>query len=81
MVSLVIGVNQLSKGLKNWRLWVLLVLATILFIIFVRISKRSTSKILDLSVFEDRAFIFGACAYFLLQFINIGVSFVLPNYI
>lgn len=81
MVSLVIGVNQLSKGLKNWRLWVLLVLAAILFIIFVRISKRSTSKLLDLSVFEDRAFIFGACAYFLLQFINIGVSFVLPNYI
>lgn len=81
MVSLVIGVNQLSKGLKNWRLWVLLVLATILFMLFVKISKRSTSKLLDLSVFEDKAFIFGACAYFLLQCINIGVSFVLPNYI
>lgn len=81
MVSLVIGVNQLSKGLKNWRLWVLLVLAAILFILFIRISKRSTSKLLDLSVFEDKGFIFGACAYFLLQFINIGVSFVLPNYI
>ena len=81
MVSLVIGVNQLSKGLKNWRLWVLLILAAILFILFVRISKRSTSKLLDLSVFEDRTFIFGACAYFLLQFINIGTSFVLPNYV
>lgn len=41
------GINQLSKGLKNWCLWVLLVLAAILFIIFVRISKRSTSKLLD----------------------------------
>lgn len=81
LVSLVIGVNQLSKGLKNWHLWTLLAIAAVLFVLFVVISKRSTSKLLDLAVFEDKAFIFGACAYFLLQFINIGVSFVLPNYI
>lgn len=81
LVSLVIGVNQLSKGLKNWRLWTLLAIAAVLFALFVVISKRSTSKLLDLAVFEDKAFIFGSCAYFLLQFINIGVSFVLPNYI
>lgn len=81
LVSLVIGVNQLSKGLKNWLLWVLLALAVVLFALFVLISKKSNSKLLNLTVFEDKAFIFGACAYFLLQFINIGVSFVLPNYI
>lgn len=81
LVSLVIGVNQLSKGLQNWRLWGLLILTVVLFILFVTISKRSTRKLLDLKVFEDKAFVFGAFAYFLLQFINIGVSFVLPNYI
>lgn len=81
MVSLVIGVNQLSKGLQNWRLWGLLILTVLLFISFVIISKKSTRKLLDLQVFEDKAFVFGAFAYFLLQFINIGVSFVLPNYI
>lgn len=78
LVSLVIGVNQLSKGLQNWRLWGLLILTVVLFILFVTISKRSTRKLLDLKVFEDKAFVFGAFAYFLLQ---IGVSFVLPNYI
>ena len=36
---------------------------------------------LDLAVFKQKAFIFGALAYFLLQFINIGTSFVLPNYV
>ena len=81
LVSLVIGVNQLSKGLQNWRLWGLLILTVLLFISFVIISKKSTRKLLDLQVFEDKAFVFGAFAYFLLQFINIGVSFVLPNYI
>lgn len=81
LVSSVIGVNQLSKGLQNWRLWGLLILTVVLFILFVTISKRSTRKLLDLKVFEDKAFVFGAFAYFLLQFINIGVSFVLPNYI
>ena len=81
LISLVVGVNQLSKGLKNRQFWLLLALTIILFILFVAISKKSSRRLLDLAVFENKAFIFGAAGYFLLQFINIGVSFVLPNYI
>lgn len=80
-VSLTIGVNQISHGLANWKLWGLLLLAGILFYTFAKLSKKSTKKLLDLAVFKQKAFIYGALAYFLLQFINIGTSFVLPNYV
>ncbi len=48
---------------------------------FVKLSKWSSKKLLNLEVFKQKAFIYGALAYFLLQFNNIGISFVLPNYI
>lgn len=79
-VSLTMGINQLSKGLTNWKLWTLLLLSIILLYIFVQVSKRSDKKLLNLAVFKQKAFIYGALAYFLLQLINIGTSFVLPNY-
>lgn len=80
-ICLTLGVNQISKGLKNWKLWLLLALAIIFFGTFVKLSQKSDKKLLDLAVFHDRAFLFGSAAYFLLQFINIGISFVLPNYV
>lgn len=80
-ISLTIGVNQISHGFANWKLWGLLILAGLLFYIFAKLSKKSNKKLLDLTVFKEKAFIYGALAYFLLQFINIGTSFVLPNYV
>lgn len=80
-ITLTLGVNQISNGFANPALWLLLIATVILFWLFVRISKKSAKKLLDLAVFKQKAFVFGALAYFLLQFNNIGISFVLPNYI
>lgn len=80
-ITLTLGVNQISNGLANPLLWILLVITIILFWLFVKISQKSSKKLLDLAVFKQKAFVFGALAYFLLQFNNIGISFVLPNYI
>ena len=80
-ITLTLGVNQINHGLKNITLWLLLLTSAILFYIFIIVSKKSKKKLLDLAVFKQKAFIFGALAYFLLQFINIGTSFVLPNYV
>lgn len=79
-VSLTVGVNQVSRGLANWRLWFFLVLTVALFYLFAQVSKKSNKKLLDLTVFKQKAFIYGFISYFSLQFINIGTSFVLPNY-
>lgn len=80
-ITLTLGVNQISNGFTNPLFWILLLITVILLFIFVKLSKRSTKKLLDLAVFKQEAFIWGALAYFLLQFNNIGISFVLPNYI
>lgn len=79
-ISLVLGVTQISNGLKNWALWGLLLFSVLFFYLFAQASKRSKRKLLNLDVFKSKAFIYGAIAYFLLQFLNIGSSFVLPNY-
>lgn len=80
-ITLTVGVNQISNGLANPLLWILLIATVLLVWIFVKLSKRSSKKLLNLDVFKQKAFIYGALAYFLLQFNNIGISFVLPNYI
>ena len=80
-IMLTLGVNQISNGLANPLLWILLVVTALLIWSFVKLSQKSSKKLLDLAVFKQKAFVFGALAYFLLQFNNIGISFVLPNYI
>jgi MFS family permease len=76
----------------NWR-WIFVFVTIFALIAFVagtpvigkyhdlKLSQKSSKKLLDLAVFKQKAFVFGALAYFLLQFNNIGISFVLPNYI
>ncbi|MCT7740375.1 MAG: MFS transporter, partial [Lactobacillus crispatus] len=80
-ITLTLGVNQISNGFANPLMWILLIVTAILIWLFVRLSKKSSKKLLDLAVFKQKAFVYGALAYFLLQFNNIGISFVLPNYI
>lgn len=80
-VSLTMMINQISNGLKNWLFWLLLLVTIILFTVFIKISQKSNKKLLNLAVFKQKGFIYGVLAYLLLQFINIGTSFVLPNYI
>lgn len=80
-ITLTLGVNQISNGLANPLLWILSVVTALLIWSFVKLSQKSSKKLLDLAVFKQKAFVFGALAYFLLQFNNIGISFVLPNYI
>lgn len=80
-ITLTVGVNQISNGIANPLLWILLITTVLLICLFVKLSKSSSKKLLNLAVFKQKAFVYGALAYFLLQFNNIGISFVLPNYI
>lgn len=81
LLCLTLGLNQISKGFSDLWLWVLLILAGILLWLYTKFTKHSKRKLLDLTVFRSSTFIYGIIIYFLLQFINIGTSFVLPNYI
>lgn len=80
MIFLVISLNQVSSG--HLHLFLLLLLVAIFaFIYFYYHTQKIKNKFLNLDVFENKAFIWGILAYFLLQLVNIGISFVLPNYL
>lgn len=81
LVILTLSLNQVGRGWRQWQLWVGLLVSVICFVLFKKSSDHSAKKLLDLRVFQHSVFIFGILPYFLLQFLNIGISFVLPNYI
>jgi EmrB/QacA subfamily drug resistance transporter len=81
LVLTTLSLNQVGRGWRQWQLWTGLAIAAILFYLFKQSSDHSSKKLLDLRVFKHPLFLFGILPYFLLQFINIGVSFVLPNYV
>lgn len=80
LLCLSLALNRLSFGLVQVELWLLLTLSFVFGFLFVVNSKKSEKRLFDLRLFKNRAFLAGTAAYFLLQFINIGISFVLPNF-
>lgn len=80
-ITLTLAANQISNGFGDWQLWLFVITSIASFITFVKYEAKIDSPLINLSVFSNKAFNYGLMAYFLLQFINIGISFVLPNYI
>lgn len=82
LVSLVLAVNQLSvAGNGLYLAGLLLLLSLALLFVFTRHAQTTKKSLLNIAVFRSPTFLLGLLAYFLLQFINIGISFVLPNYV
>ena len=75
-----LGFNQIENGLTDIWFWLGMIATAFLVWLFIHLSKTSTKKLVNLAVFKCKAFIYALIAYFSLQFINIGISFVLPNY-
>lgn len=48
---------------------------------FLRISRTSTRYLFSLRVFHEPAFLFSFLPYITLQFANVGLNFLLPNYV
>lgn len=81
MVIFNLGFNRISNGLGDAGFWVSMVIVAILIVIFIKFSQTSNKKLIDLKIFKNKPFIFAMISYLLLQFINIGTSFILPNYV
>lgn len=63
-----------------WRFWLMLIAAFLLFALFVYLNVHGKSQLVDLSIFRFPAVRFDALTYFNLQFMNIGISLVIPVY-
>ncbi|KRM44708.1 transporter, major facilitator family protein [Lentilactobacillus parafarraginis DSM 18390 = JCM 14109] len=57
-----------------------LILGVVLLILFIITNSHGTNGLLDLSILEQATTSLSAFTYFSLQFINIGISFVIPVY-
>lgn len=81
LVSLIVGLNALGEA-GGWRQFLIYLLVTTVALgAFGGFSKRSHRILFSLAVFRDKAFLFSFLPYIFLQFANVGINFLLPNYV
>ncbi|MFD1861032.1 DHA2 family efflux MFS transporter permease subunit [Aeromicrobium camelliae] len=80
--ALVYGLNQAaSEGWTSWRTLGPLAVGLIAGALFVLRSRRIAQPLIRLDVFSSVGFRWAVAALFLLQFITLGLSYLLPNQI
>ncbi|ANK60557.1 MFS transporter [Loigolactobacillus backii] len=67
-------------GWLNYNFWGFLLIGVLVLVWFVKHSQHSKHDLLNLAVFKSVTFNLSVITYFLFQLINIGISFLLPNY-
>jgi EmrB/QacA subfamily drug resistance transporter len=80
LISLIVGINALGDA--HWLEFSgLLLLSLLLVWWFYRQSQHATRALFDLAVFKNKAFLFSFFPYIMLQFANVGINFLIPNYV
>lgn len=80
-VTLTLGINSLgTSGFTSPNCWVLLILAIATLWLFIQRALHSSQPLINLAVFRNHGFGAVLTIYFLIQFIQIGLTFLLPNY-
>ncbi|MFD1485961.1 MFS transporter [Lacticaseibacillus baoqingensis] len=80
LITLNLGLTTISSG--RWLivgLWLLV--CAVSMTLFLRLSRTSTRFLFSLTVFKHPAFLFSFLPYLSLQFSNVGINFLLPNYV
>lgn len=57
-----------------------LVVALILIVVFIRLSQTATRMFLNIQIFKNKAFVYSVIIYMIVQFSNLGMNFMLPNF-
>ena len=81
MIIFNLGFNRISNGFGDPYFWISMAVVAALVFLFIKLSKKSKKKLINLDIFKNKPFVFAMISYLLLQFINIGTSFVLPSYV
>nr|WP_251547662.1 MFS transporter [Limosilactobacillus caecicola] len=80
MIMWVYSLSVIGKTGFSIRFWGLFILSLILFACFVKVNVSGETQLLDLGIFRHPAVALDGWNYFNLQFINIGISLVIPIY-
>lgn len=81
LTTLLLGFNNISTlGFASLLSWGPFVVAIVCFVAFGYIAARSEHKLIDLSIFKISGFVKPLAIYFLVQFVQLGMNFLLPTY-
>ncbi|GAY71898.1 DHA2 family efflux MFS transporter permease subunit [Lentilactobacillus kosonis] len=80
-MSLTLGFNTVSEfGWINGQFGIALVIMVISLWAFIYVSNHSKRVLVNIDIFKNPVFSMALLAYVFIQFTNIGINFVLPNY-
>lgn len=80
-VSLTLGFNTVSTlGWVNGQFGLALIVMLLAVWAFIVISNHSQRVLVNINIFKNPVFTMALIAYIFIQFTNIGINFVLPNY-
>ncbi|WP_125709494.1 MFS transporter [Lacticaseibacillus porcinae] len=80
LICLIVGINALGDA--HWLTFGGLFLLSLMLVWwFYRLSQHATRALFDLAVFKNQAFLFSFLPYIMLQFANVGINFLVPNYV
>lgn len=81
LMAITVAVN--NAGIYGWtsiEFYGFLLAAILLLIIFVKLSTNSSQPLISISLFKKWEFVCPLLIYFLIQFIQLSFTFLLPNY-
>lgn len=81
LVSTISAVASVGKQGFDFRFWLLIVIAAVFLGLFIYINNHGKTELFDLRVFKVATLRLSTVTYFNLQFINIGISLVIPIYL
>lgn len=81
LILLALGFNSAGQtGFLAPQFYGSVAAALVLLFFFVKVSNRAQTPLLNLQIFKQSAFVRALLIYFTIQFIQIGLTFVLPNF-
>lgn len=78
MTSAIMAINSLAEAHFGWG-WLAAFVITL--IAFIWRSKVSKKQLIDLNVFKSPTFTLSVLVYCLLQFANLGINFIIPQFL
>lgn len=80
LFTVVYGLALIGRSGLRWVVLAWLVAGACFFALFVYVNNHGRSRLFDLGVFRSKPLRLATLTYFNLQFINIGISLVIPLY-
>ncbi|MBK0041569.1 MFS transporter [Leuconostoc sp. S51] len=78
LITLLLAINSLAHGSAHYALFIIF---SLLIIGFIWRSSKSKKEFLNITVFKSLSFTMAIIPFFILQFMNLGGNYIIPNYL